>query len=180
MTTNGTQKKIRPENSQRPDLHYAPNRLQHGKDIEHTMTSVLKPIAGSLRTTDFLLPICLDDLRAADVETRVRGGEGPSIEWQTAHMLQHRRGILELLGGASEPADWREVAAALEAAMEAATDETLARGVVSGVHGGAETVLDSIIFLVWHEAYHMGSLVAIRKELGYPSPAEILIARKAV
>ncbi len=62
--------------------------------------------------------------------------------------------------------------------MEAATETSLDRIAEQGAHG-EKTALESILFLVWHEAYHVGAVGAIRKELGYPGPAELVMAKPA-
>jgi uncharacterized damage-inducible protein DinB len=166
------------------------------------MTPILKPIAASFRTTNMILSLALPDLKEQDARKRVRNGEGPSIVWQVGHMLDHRCKVLELLGvakenpyaakfspaGSSDGSDypdtadclqqWKQVSAELEAAMDAATPESLGRIVERGPHG-EKTALDSIMFLTWHEAYHMGAVGGIRKELGYPGPAELVMAKAA-
>ena len=45
-------------------------------------------------------------------------------------------------------------------------------------HAG-RPVLDAVAFFVFHEAYHMGALGAIRKGMGLPGPAELVMARAA-
>jgi uncharacterized damage-inducible protein DinB len=163
------------------------------------MTPILKPIAASFRTTNTVLELCLGDLQDEDAKKRVRNGEGPSIAWQVCHMLDHRCRVLALLGVtrespyaakytaagisygndyASTPEyqqQWKHINAELEAALESATPESLDQVVAHGIHG-EETALESLMFVSWHEAYHMGAVGAIRKELGYPGPAELAIA----
>jgi hypothetical protein len=39
--------------------------------------------------------------------------------------------------------------------------------------------LSSRSFPDWHEAYHLGGLVAMRKQLGYPSLAELTLSKAA-
>jgi hypothetical protein len=39
--------------------------------------------------------------------------------------------------------------------------------------------LSSGSFPDWHEAYHIGGLVAMRKQLGYPSLAELTLSKAA-
>jgi uncharacterized damage-inducible protein DinB len=166
------------------------------------MTPILKPIAASFHTTNFILSLCLGDLKEKDARERARSGEGPSIAWEVGHMLDHRCKILGLLGVAKESpyaavytatgataggeypdtADylqqWKQIDAELEAAMEAATEKSLSRVVETGAHG-EKTAFDSIMFLTWHEAYHVGALAGIRKALGYPGPAELVMAKAA-
>lgn len=157
------------------------------------MISILKPIAGSLRTTNMVLPISLDDVKDEDARKRVRDGEGPSIAWHAGHVLEYRHKMLALIDGAeAEVFDcsgqdwdrakfltlWAEVDAKLTEAMEASTEEPFGRIVDRGVHG-SQTILDKLVFLVWHEAFHIGGITSIRKELGYLAPAELLRARAA-
>ena len=153
------------------------------------MTPILIPIRASLGTTDGIVPLALSDLREQDARKRVRNGEGPSIAWQVQHMLASRCKILNLLGSAPEcPIEegtdmdiaqllqqWREVEQKLGTAMESVTDETLKRSAESGPHG-EKTALDRVLFLIWHEAYHVGALGGIRRELGFPGPAELVMA----
>jgi uncharacterized damage-inducible protein DinB len=70
---------------------------------------------------------------------------------------------------------WRELGQELTAVMESVTEETLTRGVENGPHG-EKTALDRVLFLIWHEAYHVGALGGIRKALGFPGPAELIMA----
>jgi len=166
------------------------------------MTPILKPIAASFRTTNFIMSLCLGDLKDQDARARTRRGEGPSIAWQVGHMLDHRCKVMGLLGvakenpytakytaaGATDGSDypdvtdyqrqWKQVYAELEAAMEAATEESLSRIAEKGPHG-EKTALESIMFLSWHEAYHVGAVGTIRKTLGYPGPAELVMAKSA-
>jgi uncharacterized damage-inducible protein DinB len=164
------------------------------------MLEVLKPIAASFATTNYVLALCLEQIDDTDARKRVRNGEGPSIAWQVGHMLDHRCKVLGLLGvkkanpydskytascasdGSDYPAmadlrhEWEQLYAELQPALEAASTESLGQMVERGVHG-PRTVLDSTLFLIWHEAYHTGALASICKELGYQGPAELAIAK---
>lgn len=166
------------------------------------MTPSLKPIAASLGTTDFVLRLCLAKLKEEDARQRVQHNQGPSIAWAVGHLLDHRTKMLLLLGvlkenpyterftatgatdgsGYPDLADfqrqWDMVAAELNAALEAATEETLAQVVEKGPHG-EKTVLDQLVFLTWHDAYHMGGVGRIQRELGYPGLADLAMAAAA-
>ncbi|MGC4051076.1 MAG: DinB family protein [Paludibaculum sp.] len=166
------------------------------------MKPILESIAAITRTTNFLLPLCLDDLTQADACQRIRNGAGPSIAWEVGHMLDFRVKIMGLLGspkespytarftdaGAKDGKDypaiadfqrqWDGIALELEAALETATDEALSKKVPGGPHG-EQTALAFIQFLTWHEAYHIGAIGTIRKELGYAGPAERVGVRPA-
>ena len=162
------------------------------------MTLVLKPIADSFRLTNSILGVCLADLKQEDAKKRVRNDTGPSIAWEIGHMLDCRCKIIELLGltkespygaqygsigatdGSDYPdlaaysADWEQLNHELFDALEAATPESVERMVPGAVHGRQTTAFEQIVFLTWHEAYHVGAVGAIRKELGYPGPAEVV------
>jgi uncharacterized damage-inducible protein DinB len=166
------------------------------------MTDLLKPIADSFHTTNFVLELCLGDLNDNDAKHRTRDGDGPSIAWQVGHMLDFRCTALRLLGMARESPynakysvvhasdgsdypdvttygrEWKQLNAELERALEAATPESMERLVEDRVYG-TRTALESLVFVTWHEAYHMGALAAIRKQLGYPGPAELTLAKAA-
>jgi len=166
------------------------------------MTPILKAVAASFRDTDMVLPLALGDLKEQDAKQRVRGGAGPSLTWQVGHLLDGRVKALKFLGVSRENpylaqystaaasdgqdypamsdllAQWRSVAAELRSAMEAATEELLLKEVKGGLHA-ENTILDKLVFQAWHEAYHVGAVGAIRKELGYPGPAELVMAQMA-
>lgn len=166
------------------------------------MTPVLKPIADSFHTTNHVLELCLGDLKDKDAKERTRGGHGPSIAWQVGHMLDFRCSALRLLGVAKESPytvqysaksasdgsdypevtsyqrEWKGLDTELEAALNRATPELLDSVAGDSVHG-SRTVLESLVFVTWHEAYHVGELTAILKQLGYPSPAELTLAKPA-
>jgi uncharacterized damage-inducible protein DinB len=153
------------------------------------MTPILIPIRASLGTTDMIVPLALSDLKEQDAQKRVRNGDGPSIVWEVAHMLASRHEMLKLLSSTQRSpineADyldiaqllrqWRELGQELTAVMESVTEETLTRSVENGPHG-EKTALDRVLFLLWHEAYHVGALGGIRKALGFPGPAELIMA----
>ena len=65
----------------------------------------------------------------------------------------------------------------IEAGLETVTDEKLlAKVPTDGNPHNEKTVLDSMAFLVWHEAYHMGQLGTVRAHYGYPSTADLAVA----
>lgn len=74
---------------------------------------------------------------------------------------------------------WKRIEADLETALEAASEATIRRTVESGGFHVGRPVLDAVAFCVFHEAYHMGALGAVRKTLGLPGPAELVMAQAA-
>ena len=167
------------------------------------MIPTLESAAASLRTTNMLVPLVLGDLTDELARRRTRDGEGPSIAWQLGHILDFRCQLITLLGtpqespfsvgfatsSATDGADyptvaeflqhWQRIAADLETALESAGEATIRRTVQrGGIHAG-RPILDAVAFCVFHEAYHMGGLGAIRKTLGLPGPAELVMAQAA-
>ena len=163
-------------------------------------TSSAHSLMGLFRTTHGLIPLVLGDLTPIDARKRTREGKGPSVAWIVGHLLHYRYTVLNLLGvetaspfaeqfGSASATDgndypslaelrgqWDDVHGKLEAAMGNASPAVLERpSTQPGAHG-EKTVLDSLVFFAWHEAYHMGALGAVRKDLAYPGPAELVMA----
>ena len=167
------------------------------------MTPTLEAAAASLRTTNMLVPLVLGDLTDELARRRTRDGEGPSIAWQVGHILDFRCQLVTLLGrpkespfsvgfatsSATDGADyptvaeflrhWKRIEADLDAALEDAGEATIRRTVEGGGFHVGRPTLDAVAFCVFHEAYHMGALGAIRKTLGLPGPAELVMAQAA-
>ena len=164
------------------------------------MTPTLESVAGCLSTTNMLMPLVLGDLTDELARRRTRDGDGPSIAWAVGHMLDFRCQLIGLLGtsraspfdvafatsGATDGADyptvaelrrhWKEIAVALAAALEGASEPTVRAAIEGGPFAG-QPVLDAVAFFTFHEAYHMGALGAIRKAMGLAGPAELAMAR---
>ena len=153
-------------------------------------------------TSDHLIPLILDGLSDEDSRRRSRGPEGPSIAWHLGHLLHCRHQAMKLLGGgtenpyadrffstgASDGADypgvaelrqeWHAVSERFMAALGGASDELLSAPVAGGAHA-EECVRDKIAFVAFHEGYHLGSIAAIQKQLGYATPPEKIMAAMA-
>ena len=165
------------------------------------MIPTLESAARSLGTTNMLVPLVLGDLTDELARRRTRNGEGPSIAWEVGHILAFRCQLITLLGtpkespfrvafatsSATDGADyptvaellqhWKQIEADLQAALEGADESTVRRTVEGGGPHAGQSVLAAVAFCVFHEAYHMGGLGAIRKALGLPGPAELVMAQ---
>lgn len=164
------------------------------------MGNLAKPIAESLKFTDFIMNLVTGDLKNEDAVRRARGAEGASIAWIVGHLCYGRYILLNLLGaeeenpyadvfgraGASDGSDypdiselrrsWNETAEKVRGAMESATDEQLmSHPATPDSPHGEKVLLDTIVFWMWHESYHMGQLGTIRTQLGYPSTSELAV-----
>ncbi|MEW6322483.1 MAG: DinB family protein [Acidobacteriota bacterium] len=161
------------------------------------MDTLARPLIGLYQLSNGILATSLQDLSDHDARVRVRGGNGPSIAWVVGHLCHYKLVVLGLLGQprdnalearfertpASDGADYPSLAelaqtfAALNTDLCAALD-TAASQLEAPMSGGGphaeKKVLDTVLFLAWHEAYHLGSISAIRKELGRKGIAELV------
>lgn len=161
------------------------------------MSDTAKTLMGTFGTTDFLMPMVLEDLSDGDARHRARDGDGPSIAWTVGHLLHYRYHVLGMLGderenphgdtfnkaatdGSDYPlvadlqAQWAELAPAFQGALMSKTeDDWNAAG--TGAHD-EKSLRDQVVFFAWHEGYHMGALGALRKALGHAGPAEKVLA----
>ena len=165
------------------------------------MTDTAKTLMGTFGITDFLVPMVLEDLSDEDARRRSRDGQGPSITWMVGHLLHYRYYVLTMLGedrsdprgetftsdatdGADYPtvaelqSEWSAVAGDCQSALlSKSVSEWEAEG--TGEHD-EKSLRDQVVFMAWHEGYHLGVIGALRKEMGYPGPAEkVMAARQA-
>lgn len=159
------------------------------------MTGSVDTLMGVFGTTDFLMPLVLDDLSDEHARKRSRGEEGPSIAWTVGHLLYYRIYVMNLLGekrenpydekfgsaGATDGGDYPSVADLSEAwqsvgddfrnVLTSKSEEELDFVSEDGAHD-ERSLRDQVVFFAWHEGYHLGALGAIRKSLGLLGPAE--------
>ena len=164
------------------------------------MTPMIKPAMGSFRYSNFIMNLVLGDIKNMDAIRRSRNGEGASISWITGHLLDYRHQVMNLFGankereyrimfnakGASDGSDypdiselltkWNLVHVELEGEMEKVTDKQLNARIENGLSLHHEkTILDTLIFYMWHESYHIGALGMIRRMMGYPAIADLAL-----
>lgn len=165
------------------------------------MDTIVLPVAKSFRYTDFSMNLVTSDLTNEQAIYRIRQSEGPSISWIIGHLCGYRLRALRLLGhehqgefeeqcvvesatdGAGYPdieqikERWNEVAGLLADALQEITEEQMLAPQPdrNGEPGKGQRLLDLFAFYTWHEAYHMGSLGMVRKELGRPSGSELAV-----
>ena len=63
-------------------------------------------------------------------------------------------------------------------ALSELSEEVLDTVLEEGWHA-EQTKRDQVVFFAWHEGYHMGMIGAQRKAMGYPGPAERIMAVRA-
>jgi hypothetical protein len=163
------------------------------------MNALVRPIIALHTVSNGILATGISDLTEQDARARSRGGTGPSIAWTIGHLCHFKIKVLELLGQArenmyaarfehtpaSDGSDYPPLADL--AASFAALNDDLCAALASSVDrldmptpGGGphneKRVLDTVLFLTWHEAYHIGGIGAIRREQGRKAIAELVRA----
>jgi len=161
------------------------------------MDALIRPIIALHGVSNSLLATGIGDLTDQDARARSRGGAGPSIAWTIGHLCHYKVKVLELLGQprenafaaqfdhtpASDGSDYpslADLAASFSAlngdlctALASSVDRLDAPMPGAGPHD-EKRILDTVLFLTWHEAYHIGAIGAIRREQGRKAIAELV------
>jgi uncharacterized damage-inducible protein DinB len=161
------------------------------------MDALTRPIIALHGVSNGILATSIGDLTDAHAKTRSRGGDGPSIAWTIGHLCHYKIKILSLLGQprenpftaqfehtpATDGSDYpplADLAASFSAlngdvcaALASSSGRLEAPMPGTGPHN-EKRVLDTVLFLTWHEAYHIGAIGAIRREHGRTAIAELV------
>ncbi len=161
------------------------------------MDALIQPIIALHGVSNRILATGIGDLTDQDAKARSRGGAGPSVAWTIGHVCHYKITILALLGQprenaftaqfehtpASDGSDYPPLAH-LAASFSALTDDVCSALASSGARldepmpgsgpHDEKRVLDTVLFLTWHEAYHIGAIGAIRREQGRRAIAELV------
>ena len=164
------------------------------------MDALVRPIVGMYGLSNGILATSIKDLSDADARIRLRGGTGPSIAWTIGHLCHHKVQTLSLLAHprpnpfaaafestpATDGADYPALAdlagrfSALTIELCSVLETSAARLEApmpgAGPHD-EKRILDTVLFFAWHEAYHIWSIGAIRKELGRKAIADLVLGR---
>jgi uncharacterized damage-inducible protein DinB len=166
------------------------------------MESLARPVIALYNLSDRILATSIQDLSDQDARARSRAGAGPSVAWIIGHLCHFKIQVLELLGQSrTNPfaAQFERTAAsdgeayppltelvstfsALNSEVCSALESSAARLETTVPGGGLHqerTLLDAILFFAWHEAYHIGALGAIRRDMGRRGIAELVLAAPA-
>ena len=160
------------------------------------MDTLARPIIALYGLSNGILATGIGDLSDQDAKARSRGGAGPSISWTIGHLCHFKIKVLELMGqsrdnpfastfeqtatdGANYPplddlaASFAALHGDLCTALTSSADRLEAP--MPGAEPPAEKrILDTVLFLAWHEAYHIGAIGAIRREQGRKAIAELV------
>ncbi|MEM7585093.1 MAG: DinB family protein [Acidobacteriota bacterium] len=157
------------------------------------MSPKIKTLVDTFDWNTRFVAVGLADLSNEDAGRRWRDGQGSSITYLTGHCMSSRVGLLkrfgetednpygELFGAEAEvhepgayPAidqlasEWNEVAERLSSTLASLTEEQV-MAPVKGFPIADPTARGALMFLAWHESYHVGQIGLMRTELGYPS-----------
>ena len=160
------------------------------------MNTIAETLVDSFQFSDNLLPVVTADLTPEDAIQRVREEEGASILWTLGHLYEYRRMALEKLdvetdakyqslfrqaaatSGDGYPVleelleDWKVLSEQLVGRLSETTNESFL-----DESDQKNPLYRAMIFYTWHEASHLGAVSVMRKELGYPSASEVVVAR---
>jgi uncharacterized damage-inducible protein DinB len=161
------------------------------------MDALIRPIIALHDVSNGILATSIEDLTDQDAKARSRGGTGPSIAWTIGHLCHFKLKVLELLGQprenpftaqfeqtpASDGLDYpplADLAASFSAlnsdlctALASSLDRLQAPMPGAGPHA-EKRILDTVLFLTWHEAYHIGAIGAIRRDMGHKAIADLV------
>ena len=161
------------------------------------MDSSIGQIIALHELSNGILATGIGDLTDQSGKARSRNGAGPSIAWTIGHLCHHKIAMLGLLGQprenpftaqfehtpATDGSDYPALAdlAASYSALNGAVCAALASSgdrLEAPMPGGGphdeKRILDTVLFLTWHEAYHIGAIGAIRREQGRKGIAELV------
>jgi uncharacterized damage-inducible protein DinB len=162
------------------------------------MEPVARSIVAQYGLSGNILATSIKDLSESDAKTRSRSGSGPSIAWTIGHLCHYKVKMLQLLGrekenpfaasfehtaatdGSSYPALAQLLASfsRLNSELSAAVSEASAGQLDAPMPGSGphdeKKVFDTLLFFAWHEAYHLGGIGAIRKDLGRTAISDLV------
>ena len=157
------------------------------------MSDLIKPVIDQFKFDSLILSLATGALKNEDAGHRLRKGEGSSISYLLGHLLSSRYHVLSMLGGGdenpfaeqfgrnAEPLDvseypdisefkaaWDGLTEKFHTALDGASDEQLLAPVES-FPVEDQTLRGALMFMAWHESYHVGQIGILRTEHGYPA-----------
>lgn len=152
-------------------------------------TSAAQSISGQFDVHARVLRSILKDI-THEQSLQAPPGGGNCANWVLAHIVHHRNHIHRLVGipiaheasaderfgrggtpttNAAQALQWNDVIAAFEGSQTALTErlKAISSNELAAADGKG-TVEDTLRFLLFHEAYHIGQLGILRRMLGLP------------
>ncbi len=154
------------------------------------MHSQIRSVADIYAFNSMALGPVLSDLSDEEAGRQAHGGEGSSITFLVGHLLSSRVSLLKRLGETTEnpfvglfgndcsaqdasaypaiaelAASWEEVATRFGALLESLTEEQILEP-VKGYPIPDQTNRGALMFMAWHESYHVGQIGMLRTGAG--------------
>lgn len=155
------------------------------------MDAAISTLVPLFRATDQLFHQALDGITREDLLRRPHADSNPLI-WVAGHALTSRSGLTRIIGGEAENpwtqlfargakiddkveypevseilSRWDQVSQNLMSRLNLVDDEELSKPSPFPVPTGDKTKRGAVIFLNYHETYHIGQMAYLRKWLGY-------------
>jgi len=155
------------------------------------MDSAIATIIPLFRASDQLFHRALDGIKREDLLRRPHDGSNPLI-WVAGHAMTSRGSLTKIAGESVENkwsdifargstvnenvsypevseiiSLWDNITVKLMPRLEVLGDEELAKPTPFPVPTGDKTKRGAIVFLNYHETYHIGQMAYLRKWLGY-------------
>ena len=165
------------------------------------MDAWVRPLVAHYALSQGLMATAVQDLSDDDAKRRSRAGAGPSVVWTIGHLCHWKIQMLALLGtardnpfttqfdkaAASDGRDYPALASLMESWQGLSAELIGTLGVApaaqleapmpgAGAHA-EKTIFDTLLFFAWHEAYHLGAIGAIRRDLGRKAISELVLGR---
>jgi uncharacterized damage-inducible protein DinB len=155
------------------------------------MDLAISTIVPLFRTSDQLFHRAVDGIKREDLLRRPHDGSNPLI-WVAGHAMTARGSLAKIVGervenqwsdlfarGAAVDSNdiypevteiislWDTVTEKLMSGLEQLSDDELAQPAPFPIPTGDNTKRGAIVFLNYHETYHIGQMAYLRKWLGY-------------
>ena len=155
------------------------------------MDAIISAISSLFHTNDVLFHRALDGIDREHLLQRPHDGSNPLI-WIAGHAMTSRGSLTKMIGedvenpwselfkrGATIDSNisypetqeivslWEGMTEKLMARLKLLTDEELSKPSAFPVPTGDKTQRGAIVFLNYHETYHVGQMAYLRKWLGY-------------
>ena len=155
------------------------------------MDAIISAISSLFHTNDVLFHRALDGIDREHLLQRPHDGSNPLI-WIAGHAMTSRGSLTKMIGedvenpwselfkrGATIDSNisypeiqeivflWEGITEKLMARLKLLTDEELSKSSAFPVPAGDKTQRGAIVFLNYHETYHVGQMAYLRKWLGY-------------
>lgn len=150
---------------------------------------ITETIIGNFKINSHLLPKIIDGIQAADLHQSIHGNTNALI-WLAGHIFHYRLSAANMIDcGVQNPyqdlfkapysqtnnypsmqellAKWGNLSQQFLKALSKITKEQLDKPAPFQTPNGNQDLGGTIVFMEYHETYHMGQMAFLRKALGY-------------